>query len=107
MVLHFLILFSKKKDRLLDEERENVKNIEYMANELKTKLENEKNSLNEMINQKKDLNETVITLEKQNSDLVENLNAQINSTNQLKSQYTNLLRVRDGFAIFHFFRILI
>ena len=36
-----------------------------MLGELKAKLESEKRSLNEAINQKKDLNETIINLEKQ------------------------------------------
>lgn len=82
----------QEKERVLDEERECIRNTENMLNELNTKLENEKKSLNEVINQKKDLNERVINLEKHNSDLMENLNAQINSNNQLKSQYSNLLR---------------
>lgn len=66
-----------------------------MLTELKTELENEKKSLNEVLNQKKDLNESLINLEKQCSDLMENLNAQSNLNNQLKSQYTNLLRVNN------------
>ena len=89
-----------------------------MYNELNSKLESEKQSYTEIINQKKDLSETVINLEKQvkssrknnkqinfiqliskNSDLMENLNAQINVNNQLKTQYNNLLRVQI-FTIF-------
>jgi hypothetical protein len=37
-----------------------------------------------------------LTLEKQNSDLVENLNAQTNITNQLKTQYTNILKLNSS-----------
>ena len=36
-----------------------------MYNDLNKKFENEKNSLSDLINQKKDLNETIINLEKQ------------------------------------------
>jgi len=85
----------QEKERLLEEEREVKKTNEGMLTELKTELENEKKSLNEVLNQKKDLNESLINLEKQCSDLMENLNAQSNLNNQLKSQYTNLLRVNN------------
>jgi len=79
----------------LEEERDTKKNYEYTVKELTGQLEAEKSSLKDALNQKKDLNESLINLEKQSSDLMENLNAQVNSNNQLKTQYTNLLRVNN------------
>lgn len=95
----------------MEEEKENTKNLDYQFNELKTKYEKDRQLLSETVNQKKDLNETVITLEKKvfyfflsilkiltlfflkNSDIIENLNTQTNMNNQLKTQYSNLLKV--------------
>ena len=57
--------FKYQKDRLLDEENERKKKFDYLFSELNSKLEKEKQSYIEISNQKKDLNETIITLEKQ------------------------------------------
>lgn len=59
------LIFIIKKDRLLEEECERIKKFDYIFSELNSKLEAEKRSFNEISNQKKDLNEIVISLEKQ------------------------------------------
>lgn len=54
-----------QKDRLFDEEKEKKSKLENLCNELNNQYEKEKQLLNEIMNQKKDLNETLINLEKQ------------------------------------------
>lgn len=62
--IYFLNLSFKKKERQLEEEKENFKKLDYKFKEIKTKYEKDSVLLSETVNQKKDLNETVITLEK-------------------------------------------
>ena len=49
----------------MEEEKESKKKLDFVYVDLKNKFESEKSSLTELINQKKDLNETIINLEKQ------------------------------------------
>ena len=49
----------------MEEERDSKRKIEFIYNELNLKYENEKQSLVEAFNQRKDLNENLINLEKQ------------------------------------------
>ena len=49
----------------MEEEKESKKKLDFVYVDLKNKFESEKCSLTELINQKKDLNETIINLEKQ------------------------------------------
>jgi len=49
----------------VEEEKESKKKLDFVYVDLKNKFEREKCSLTELINQKKDLNETIINLEKQ------------------------------------------
>ncbi|CAF0772865.1 unnamed protein product [Brachionus calyciflorus] len=85
-----------KKERQIEEEKENIKKFDFALNELKTKYDKDRQLLNETVNQKKDLNETVINLEKKNSDIMESLNGQTNLNNQLKSQYSSLLKINSS-----------
>ena len=57
--------FFLKKERQIEEEKEAKKKIEFLCNEINVKLQNEKKSLMDVLNQKKDLNESLINLEKQ------------------------------------------
>lgn len=55
---------------MLDEERESIKNKDYLINELNRKVEKEKISFNEIVNQKKEINEKLINLEKQVNTMI-------------------------------------
>jgi hypothetical protein len=63
--LAHITLSHLQKDRLFEEEKEKKKKLENLCAELNSKYEKEKQLLNEMTNHKKDLNETLINLEKQ------------------------------------------
>ena len=67
-----------------------------MYAETSVNYENEKQALLDTLNQKKELCEAQISLEKQISDLAENLNAQVNINTQLKAQYSNLLKMNSS-----------
>ena len=49
----------------MEEEKESKKKLDFVYIDLRNKFESEKSSLAELINQKKDLNEAIINLEKQ------------------------------------------
>ena len=55
----------KQKERQYEEEKDAKKKVECSLQELNSKYEIEKQSLTDAMNQKKDLNENLINLEKQ------------------------------------------
>ena len=66
--LFFLIKFNflfLKKEKSLEMERDQVKKLDYLNSELAKKLDEEKRSKSELLNLKKDYNETLTNLERQ------------------------------------------
>ena len=55
----------QKKEKYLDVERDNVKKLNYLVNELNKKLDEEKRAKTELLNSKKDYSENLVNLERQ------------------------------------------